>query len=152
MACRCLVTYNPVDGKVQNVHSKKWQDKDEYEKIKIRKELSLLTTSDKNDTIQIRKSLGAKAKNYDVKLPDGSYIRLTEGTRIENIETIAGKGRNRKVDIIDLLLHDHEGSMEDNWQKKKGIGYVDIDRESYKAELHWREEPTVGKVDFKVKE
>ena len=35
-ACRCLVTYKPGDGRAQKVHSKKWQDNDEYEKIKER--------------------------------------------------------------------------------------------------------------------
>lgn len=40
----------------------------------------------------------------------------------------------------------------EEWRKMKGIGYVDLDEESYKAELHWYEEPTVGRIKFKVKE
>ena len=35
--------------------------------------------------------------------------------------------------------------------KKKGVGYVDYSGESYKTELHWYEEPSVGKVKWKIK-
>jgi len=38
-----------------------------------------------------------------------------------------------------------------SWKKKKGIGYVDYNGESYRADLHWYEEPTVGRVRFKLK-
>lgn len=83
-------------------------------------------------------------------MPDGEILRLTEGTRITNIEVIAGKGRNRQIDRIDILVSDYGGNPAD-WQKCKGFGYVDIDGESLLAELHWYYEPTVGKVKFKVK-
>ena len=42
-------------------------------------------------------------------------------------------------------------SREDLWQKKKGIGWVDVDGESYKANIHWYEHPETGRVKFKVK-
>ena len=103
--------------------------------------------------IQLGRSIGAKWKNYDILLPDGSIAQLTEGTRITNIEVMAGKGRNRKIDIIDVLVNKYGGNLNE-WQKVKGIGYVDDidnDGESYKAELHWYEEPTVGKVEWKIK-
>lgn len=93
-----------------------------------------LTNKVESDTIQIGKSLGAKAKNYNVKLPDGSYAKLAEGTRIEKIQVIAGKGRNRKIDEIDILLYKYNGTKEEYWQKKKGVGYIDLDKESYKKE------------------
>lgn len=32
--CRCTVDYHPGDGKIQNVHTKKWQDEEEIEKRK----------------------------------------------------------------------------------------------------------------------
>lgn len=35
--CRCTVNYHPGDGKVQNVHTKKWQTKEEYDIIQKRK-------------------------------------------------------------------------------------------------------------------
>lgn len=46
--------------------------------------------------ILIHRSVGAKAKKYDIELPDGSGTHLTEGTRIEKVQVIAGKGRDRK--------------------------------------------------------
>ena len=114
-----------------------------------------LTNSSKNDKIQspdiqVGKSVGAKAKNYDIELPNNEIVHLTEGTRITNIETIAGKGRERQIDEIDILIEQFGGSASE-WQKKKGLGYVDYDGESYHAELHWYEEPTVGRHKWKVK-
>jgi len=111
-----------------------------------------------NDTIDIidlpdiiiRRSLGAQARNYDVETPDGDILHLTEGTRITNVQIIAGKGRDRKIDIVDVLV-DKYGGLSDEWQKAKGFGYVDFESESYRAELHWYQESTVGKVDWKIK-
>ena len=103
-----------------------------------------------SDDLWIGKSLGAKAKNYEVELPNGEKVHLSEGTRISKIETIAGKGRNRQIDEIDILLERYGGS-EFEWMKKKGNGYVDYQGESYFVELHWYEEPSVGKHKWKVK-
>ena len=104
----------------------------------------------KEKDIIVHKSVGAKTKNYDIKLPNGEIVQLTEGTRVTKIQTIAGKGRNRKIDEIDILINNFGGS-ESEWQKKKGFGYVDYEGESYKAELHWYEEPTAGRHKWKVK-
>lgn len=100
--------------------------------------------------IVIGRSVGAMAKNYDIELPNGEFVHLTEGTRITNIKVIAGKGRDRKIDIVDILVDKYGGNAED-WQKVKGLGCVDFDGESCKTEIHWYEEKTVGRVDFKVK-
>lgn len=100
--------------------------------------------------IQVGRSVGAKFRNYEINIPDGSVLHLTEGSRITNVEVIAGKGRNREIDEIDGLIIKYGGN-EAEWQKVKGIGFVDVDGESYKAELHWYEEPTVGRVDWKLK-
>ena len=106
-------------------------------------------TMDSNE-FWIGRSLGARAKNYQILLPNGEYVSLTEGSRITNVTTIAGKGRNRQIDQIDILL-DRYGGSEQEWMKKKGLGYIDFRGESYLAELHWYEEPTVGKHEWKVK-
>ena len=116
--------------------------------------LPLTKTADddiiKEPDIQIGKSLGSKAQNYDIELPNKEIVHLTEGTKVTDIKTIAGKGRDRKIDEIDILL-DRFGGSADEWQKKKGLGYVDYEGESYRAELHWYEEPTAGKHKWKVK-
>lgn len=76
---------------------------------------------------------------------------MAEGTRITNVQVIAGKGRNREIDIVPLLLTKYPGTKETEWQKVKGIGYIDYHGESYKAALHWYEELSVGRVEWKVK-
>ena len=87
---------------------------------------------------------------YNIMLPDGEITELTKGTKITNIEVIAGKNRNREIDVLDILL-DKLGGNPFEWQKVKGIGYVDYKGESRKAELHWFQEPSIGKVLWKVK-
>jgi hypothetical protein len=100
--------------------------------------------------IEIYKSLGAKANNYDILAPDGEIINLSEGTFIRKVEVIAGHGKNRKIDMVDDLIYKYGGD-ESKWMKCKGFGYVNVDGESLLAELHWYEEPNVGRVEFKIK-
>ena len=98
----------------------------------------------------IGRSVGAKARNFDVMLPNGEIVHLTEGTRITNIEVIAGKGRNRQIDMVDILVDRFGGSAE-TWQKVKGFAHIDYNGESLLAELHWYKEPTAGDVLWKLK-
>ena len=72
--------------------------------------------------IMIFRSLGVKARNYDIEMPNGDYVHFTENTWIKNVTVIAGKNKNRKIDEIDALLEEFGGSA-DEWQKVKGIGY-----------------------------
>ena len=78
-------------------------------------------------------------------------MHLTEGTRVTNVQVIAGKGRNRQIDELSILIMRYPDTAAEKWQKVKGIGYVDYQGESYKANLHWYEEPSVGRVEWKVK-
>lgn len=55
------------------------------------------------------------------------------------------------MDIVDLWVDRYGGNPEE-WQKCKGFGYIDVDGESLLAEVHWYQEPTVGKVLFKIRE
>lgn len=153
--CRCTVLYDPADGKrsFQNVHTKQWTSGKENGILEKRKSIGLFSESNRRyePDIFIPKGVGAKQKDTLVRLPNGDKVCITPGSRIEKVQTIAGKGRNRGIDIIDVLTEKYPGTDPVLWQKKKGIGYVDYDGESYRAELHWYEEPTVGRVDFKVK-
>ena len=89
-------------------------------------------------------------RDIEVMLPNGEVSYLTEGTKITNVKVIAGKGRDRQIDIIDTLVEKF-GGAEDEWQKKKGFGFIDYNDESVMVELHWYEEPSVGKVLCKIK-
>jgi hypothetical protein len=101
--------------------------------------------------IHVGRSIGAKAKNYEITLPNREKVHLTEGTRVTHVQVIAGKGRNREIDIVPILLEAYPGTVESEWQKVKGVGYIDYQGESYKVNLHWYEEPSVGRVEWKVK-
>lgn len=103
---------------------------------------------------QIGRSVGAKAKNYKVYNPlTDEYVPLTEGTRITQPKNhiIAGKGRSRQIDEIQILLDKYGGDPLE-WTKEKGFGYVDDEfGESHYVELHWYQEPTVGRHRMKIK-
>ncbi len=102
------------------------------------------------EEIVVGRSVGAKAKNYDIELPNGEVVHLSEGSRVSRIRAIAGKGRNRQIDELPLLVERY-GGKESEWQKMAGFGYVDYEGESYYVELHWYEEPSAGKHKWKVK-
>ena len=101
--------------------------------------------------IRIGKSIGAKLKDTFVRLPNGEEVLLTPGQIITKVQTIAGAGRDREIDELPILMSRYPGTKEELWQKRKGLGYVDYDGESFLAELHWYEEPSVGRVEYKIK-
>ena len=109
-----------------------------------------VTPLSREPDIQVGRSLGAKYKGDEVKLPDGSYTNLTEGTRITGIVSIAGKGNGDRIDEIDGLIERFGGNRSE-WSKRRGTGYVDDLGMSRRCELHWYEEPSVGRVKMKVK-
>jgi hypothetical protein len=102
----------------------------------------------------IGKSLGAKAKNYDIYDPQsGYYVHLAEDTYITQPKNhvMAGKGRDRQIDCIDWLVDKYGGDALE-WTKEKGFGsVVDSYGETHEVELHWYQEPSVGKVEMKIK-
>ena len=105
------------------------------------------------EDILIPGNAGAKFKDTLVELPDGTESRLTPHTRIEQVQTIAGFGRERQIDQVDTLVYVHRetANSPELWKKQKGFGYVDYMGESYKAELHWYNHPLTGNTDYKVK-
>lgn len=103
----------------------------------------------------IGRSVGAKAKNYQILNPQtGVFVQLVEGTRITQPKNhiMAGQGRERQIDCIDWLVDKYGGDAV-QWTKEKGFGFVADDfGEARMVELHWYQEPTVGKVEMKIKE
>lgn len=98
----------------------------------------------------VGKSVGAKIRNYDIDL-NGKIVHLKEGTYITNKEVIAGQGKpSQHIREIGRLLQDYGGNYS-KWSKMKGNGIVDIGGEDYNVEIHWYEEPNVGKVEMRVK-
>ncbi len=101
----------------------------------------------------IPKSLGAKAKNYPVYDPfSGEYYYFVEGTRIKDPKVFAGKGGVKKLrDEVAQGLSEQIGGKPSEWQHCKGIGIVDCYGKDCVVEVHWFQEPSVGKHRFSIK-
>lgn len=100
----------------------------------------------------IPRSVGAKWKNYDIDMQDGTTAHLAEGSKLQNKEIFAGRGCKRKIDDIDRLVKQHGGNPDD-WAKVKATADIVLETgEIIKAEIHWYEESYVGKVELKFKE
>lgn len=98
-------------------------------------------------------SLGTKALNYNIEDREtGEVFNFAEGTRVHNTEVFAGKGTRHPLntDVSEGLTREFGGNAS-NWQHIKGIGTVDYNGEDRQAEVHWFQEPSVGKVKFKIK-
>lgn len=85
-------------------------------------------------------------------MPNGSYIDVDTKT-IRNKKVVAGKGREREIDIEDILLSKYPDSVRGEWQKIKGIAeYTDEFGENCKIELHWyKNSDIIDYADIKLK-
>lgn len=102
------------------------------------------------DDITIYKSLSAAAFRDVVKLPDGTYSKISEGTKITKVFVFAGGKTGKKVKVAKYLAKQY-GNKEKDWSKVRGEGFVDIKDSSKKCELHWFESNKTGRVKMKVK-
>ncbi len=100
---------------------------------------------------QLPYSVGAQWKNYDISMPDGSVAHFVEGSKLQDKEVFAGRGCRRKIDCIDSLVKTYGGNPL-KWAKVKAIAEIKLSSgEAEKSEIHWYEEPSIGKVEFKYK-
>ncbi|MEA4972931.1 MAG: minor capsid protein [Candidatus Metalachnospira sp.] len=100
--------------------------------------------------IQIGKSLGAAAFRDTVLLPDGNYGEIVEGSKITKVVVFAGKEAKKPVRVAEYLSKQYGGRIED-WQHTRGEGFVEVNGEQRRAELHWFENKDVGRIKMKVK-
>lgn len=153
--CRCLVTYDPADGSKlrQDVHTKKWTSAEENDKIEERKRVGLFSSQNRpyEPDVEIGKSLGAKAKNYDVMdLQTSEMYHFAEGSKIQNVEVFAGKGTKNEYRRAPDFAENYGGRPED-WQHVKGFGVLDTPDGDMEAEVHWSQCSGIGKVEFFIK-
>lgn len=123
-----------------------------------RQEKIFLTRKKTSGTIklqdeEIQRSLGAKARNYDIWDPaTGEYYRFKEGTRIQNREVFAGyKTRTPLHEGVAEGLSREFGGDESKWQHVKGEGIVETLDGDRLADVHWFANEQVGQVKHKVK-
>ena len=175
--CKCMVDYTNSKGtvrgravthKIDGKTVTKWEfaDKIPYTppRVLTKEEAAArggfdkpkrLTEAPKRGTmlpdIVIGRSLGAKAKNYDIMdLNTGEMFRLVEGSHLQNVEVFAGKGGYKPYNNAWKYARDFGGKVED-WQHVKGFGLVDYYGEAREAELHWSQCAGFGKHDFFIK-
>ena len=165
--CDCTVTFEN-GRKRQDVWSKReWEapeaDAGAGEPVRLTAEtlqekhqLTVLTGGQKPaiiklPDIEIGRSVGAKAKNYDIMdLETGEHFSLAEGTSLRNVQVFAGKGVKKPYEKAWKYAKKFGGRVED-WQHAKGIGTVDFYGEYRDAELHWSQCDGYGKHDFFIK-
>ncbi len=99
----------------------------------------------------IPRSLSAKAKNYDIRMSDGGIAHLQEGTHITNKQVFAGAGTKTPIRDVDRLVRQYGGEAH-KWAKVKANATLELHGKPIEAEIHWYEEPTVGKVEMKFKQ
>ena len=115
---------------------------------------SSLPDSYEDEPFWIGRSLGAAAMNYDVRDPKtGRTYRFVEGTEIENPTVFAGKGTRNKLhpETIQGLKREYPDARGKDWKHSKGDAVLDYNGRARRAEVHWFEERSVGKIKFKIK-
>ena len=138
------------DGKFvakDKTKSKAYDSKDNFSELKKR--------VNKSDTIKlsdevIPRSVGAKWINEEILMPDGSFANFVEGSKVTR-EVFAGNGTRNKIRDIDRLVNTYPKTKKELWQKVKGIARLVQDGEEFNAEIHWYEEPSLGRVEVKFK-
>ena len=73
--------------------------------------------------------------------------------RYRNAEVFAGYSTKKPLnEVVADGLSREFGVDPSKWQHAKGIGTLDYHGEEIKAEVHWLQEESIGKVKFKVKD
>lgn len=110
-----------------------------------------LTSLDKDD-IMIGRSVGAASKNYPVKAPDSKqHYKFAEGTSITKIKIIMGNGTNKPLSNKYKIALKCNIDNPDAIQKLRGEGFVMVEGKKRRTELHWYEDDTGERYEFKVK-
>lgn len=97
-----------------------------------------------------REKLETSLRSNPVRLPDGSFSKITKNADITDIETFAGKGAKAELRVKDFLVQNYGGEPE-NWQHSKARTYVDTPNGAKKAVIHWFYEEGVGAKETFVK-
>lgn len=97
----------------------------------------------------IGRSVGASAKNYPVRLPDGNHAKFAEGTEVTKIKAFAGNGTDMPIRNAIFLENDYNIPAY-KWQKVRGEAIIIESGKKRRVEIHWYEAEN-QKVKIKVK-
>ena len=89
--CRCTVDYDPGNGKIQNVYTKKWQSKEERDKIEARK-IAGLKAEDNAIQKHIRENIIPMQK-IDAIIPRQDIHRVGTKMYFDNQNKYSAKGK-----------------------------------------------------------
>ena len=152
-----LLGYDENGSKVyQDAEVLKEQMEDQDVATQPKNEQKSVENTENHDTIklpdiQIGRSLGAKAKNYQIMdLSTGEMFNLVEGTNLQNVEVFAGKGVKTPYHNAHKYADAYGGKIED-WQHVKGNGWIAYTDGDRYAEIHWSQCEGIGKHDLFIK-
>ena len=104
------------------------------------------------DDLSVPRSIGARSIN-DLPVVDfatGSEYKIVPGTRIQNVETFAGKGTKTLYRNAQKYA-DKYGGEADDWQHVKGTATLRTEDGDRVAEIHWSQAENIGKFEPFVK-
>ena len=124
--------------------------REQIESLTVTRESDIILSS--KDDFLIGRSLGAKAKNYEVlDLATNERYQFAEGSKIQNVKVFAGKGSKTPYRNAQKFA-DRYGGVAADWQHVKGKGLLETEDGDRFAEVHWSQCEGIGKVEFFVKE
>ena len=137
--------------KAEKWHAYHEKQLEKVEKSGIIRAEKLLPKTIALDDVQIYRSLGAMARNYDVlDLQTGDIYHIEEGTRIQDVQVFAGKGTRVEFRTAQKYA-DRYGGNPDNWQHAKGICSLVTPDGIQRAEVHWVQCEKIGRHEMFVK-
>ena len=119
----------------------------ERQTIKLDKEEDRLFLPDE----YLPHSVGARWANEEVDMPDGTKAKFVEGSKLTHIEVFAGAGTKNPIRDIERLVADYPGTQSHLWRKVKAHALLSWKGEEIPSEVHWYDEPSVGKKEIKFK-
>lgn len=126
--CRCTVDYHPGDGKVQNVHTKKWIDPEKDNKIEKRKKIGIQIKdiNRKDDSKQYKEYIKILGKD---NMP--SSLNLFQNLKYDNT-----KGYERLLREKETISKIKEKTWSSDFKKKVIETYYDFRKEGYEFTVH----------------
>lgn len=137
--CRCTVEYIPGDGRIQNVHTKKWANLNEDENIEARKEIDLASRVNTAKKIQeaneLAKSMGFEADytGIDLKCANewnkGLYEAKKQFPEVAERIKFVGSSQKRNSLVRKEIKEHYENYLKENYKErllKQGVGEKDV--------------------------